>query len=275
MDPVIIGAIVVGGFSVVAASIGAIATLLAIRKRTSVEREAEDVSQSTQDALKEAVLYQADSVLSKMVMANLEGLTEVTREFKGMKVIPSGVTVEYIPGRFWADHPSGRIVTGPTLENATLAMKDVSLRVVNPSDKEADYNIEITGGLTDNDAAFDYQVGIVFSAGMYITREEVEVAYRDAEFKREFHSFDVRFPLNVLELKVVFPDGYEISCYPMVFHFDSERTIITEVEKLTSGFTENPNGAKFRVAQPRVGFRYAIFWVSPTQDRVDALRESG
>lgn len=274
MDSTIIAAIIAGLFGVAAAVAGALATWRANNRRSQAEKETLAVSKSTQDALLETSLYRANSALSRMVMTNLDGRTEVTRDYRGIKVNPRAGSINSIPGRSWVSHPAGQIIQGPELVGPpTLHTKYVQLKIVNADNKVAEFNIEVTGGLTQNDPAFDFEVRTVYSIGMCITREEMVLAYTNDPFKNEYHSFDVTFPVDLLDLEVAFPERYQVQAFPTVFYINSENPNDTELVRIRGGFNKTPTGAKFRVDQPKVGFRYAIYWVPPTRQEVDALQQ--
>lgn len=279
MDSTIIAAIIAGLFGVATAAATALAgwannrRRLAETRRSQAEKETLDVSQAAQSALRETSLYNANSVVSTMVMTDFDGRTEVTKRYSSIKVNPRAGTINSIPGRSWVIHPAGEIIRGPELDGApTLPTKYVELKIVSADKKVAEFNIEVTGGLTANDPAFDFGVKTVYSKGMCIDSEEMALAYNDDLFKFEYHSFDVTFPIGLLDLEVIFPGKYLVQVFPMVFNLNSEDQNGKELERVRGGFNKTAKGATFRIDEPTVLFRYAIYWIPPTRNVVDALR---
>lgn len=272
MDPQIVGAIIVAIAAVIGAVIGAISSQRSRSRLRKVEAETLDVSESLRDDVIGTFGYKISFVSSKMRMTNMQGTTEVTRSYRDVKVVRSGVTITHIPGRVWVEHPTGKIATCPQfIGMPSLPAKAVELKIVEAKDKECVFNVEVTGGLTDNDPGFDYEFQTTYSKGICVTREEMEEAYKQADFKKEYHSFDVVTPIDILDVEVVFPEGYRVQAYPVVFYLNSELIINRELERVKAGFDKTATSAKFRVEQPKIGFRYAIYWLPPSSREVEQL----
>lgn len=214
---------------------------------------------------------------AKMRMKNLEGETEVTRVYRGVKVIRDGVTITNISGRVWVSHPGGKIITAPHLMGAPSFTKAVELKVIATTEQaagqECEFKIEVTGGLTNGDPGLDYEYQAVYSKGVCVTREEMADAYRGDEFDKEYHSFDVVEVINKLELEVTFPEGYKVHAYPMVFFANGETIVQKELQQIIPGFSKTATPSVLRVDQPKVGFRYAIYWIPPSAREVEQLRK--
>lgn len=271
MDAQIIAAIIVAIAAVIGAVIGTISAQRTKTRLKKVEDETLDVSESLRGEI-ETFGYKISSVLSKMRMTNMQGATEVTRTYRGVKVVRSGVTITHIPGRIWVDHPTGKITTCPQLtDTPSLPAKAVELKIVTAEDKECVFNIEITGGLTNSDPGLDYEFQTTYSKGICVTKEEMEEAYKQADFKKEYHSFDIVSPIDILDLEVAFPEGYLVQAYPVVFYLNSELIINRELERIKVGFDKSGTSAKLRVEQPKIGFRYAIYWLPPSSREIEKL----
>lgn len=272
MDPAIVGGIIGGAGAVIGAVIAAIIAVSSRKRLDNIEKETLDTSLAVRKDLMDTFGYTMGSVVWKLRMTDVQGAVELTRICRDVKVVRSGVVITQIPGRVWVVHPAGRITTCPTLIGTpSLPAKAVELKILQENDKECVFNIEVTGGLTDGDPGLDYEFQTICSKGMCVTREEMEDAYRQADFKKEYHSFDVTTPIDILELEAEFPEGYRVQAYPIVFYLNSELTINRELERVRGGFNISGTSAKFKIEQPKIGFRYAIYWVPPSLREVEQL----
>lgn len=231
-------------------------------------------STSLKEEFTESCGYKTNAVYMKMRMIDLQGKTEIVTSHQGFQVHRKDLTIAHIPGGVWVQHPDGYIETLPYLTSPpSLLTKAVELRDVNVKEdgKRCTFKVEVTGGLTSADPPFDFEDRTVLSKGVCITKEEMEEIYKSDDFKKEYHSYDVIFPMDVLVLEVEFPEGYSIQPYPIVFYLYSELVNNIELTRVKTGFQSLVRGARFTVDEPRVGFRYAIYWIPPTIREVERL----
>ena len=222
-----------------------------------LEVQQQETAKSLEEELIERYGFKAESITSQSETLNSEGDVRVTRGWKGIKVSP-GVTLAYIPGHFWMGTPGASIKKGPTIIGAAFpkAIRPVATRQGN----NCDYRMEITGSLTSDDPPLDYGLQIEYEKAVLMSRQDVEAAYKDDDFKQDYHSFDVDIPTDRLELEVVFPQGISVTTFPGVFYGRSELVHEKEYNRVKHGFEATPRGGRFIIDGPLVGFRYFIYW---------------
>lgn len=276
MQTIIAG--VIGAAAVIAASI--IAAVQAGRAKDAKddvnelqETIAETSSLREQEYLRRYA-FKAASVSDVRTVKDLQGTVEVVRQYQGVKVVDKGISLGYLPGRVWVS--PGTITKEPSLIPPPSFSKAVSLVIQSSESQRCEFTVEIAGGLTEGDTGLDYGFRTTYCRGVVITKEEMDQAYRDDVFKNEYVSFDVDFPLDELELRVEFPEQYKVQCFPAVFLAYSECMHGLELQKTRDGFEAmSTGGARFKVKEPLLGFRYAIYWIPPPEKEVDRLRAEG
>lgn len=273
-------AAIIGALAVVVASvITAIVQIINNRRTKKRLNQTEDVLVEGLRLLEkeyvESCGYKTKTVSMKMRMMDLQGKTEITTSHQGIKVIRKDLAITHIPGGVWVQHPDGHIVKKPHLMSQSSLTKSVELSDINLREdrKKCTFKVEITGGLTSTDPPFDFEDRAITSKGVCVTKEEMEETYKSDEFKKEYHSFDVVFPLDLLVIEVEFPKGYSVQSYPIVFYSQSELVNDKELDRVKTGFQRLATGARFIVDKPLVNFRYAIYWIPPTKREVERLLE--
>lgn len=286
MDPVIIGALIGATAVIVAAVLGVWGRSQAkkanqmgkrvaetAKRADEVEREVEGVSKGLQEESLKRYGFKASSVVSRSEITDLQGTMKLTKEFHGVQITRPDVVLADIPGMVWVDHPEGKIKQFPDLVERPHFPKFVDLKPENYEEKRCEFRVVVTGGLTQGDPPLNYEFETVYSKAACMTKEEMDKAYEGAIFKMEYHSSDVDIPMDVLELEVVFPQGYTVEAFPGVFFGKVEYMHNFELQRVQSGFTRELRGAHFRIQDPLLGFRYLIYWVPPSQKELDQLRQ--
>ena len=189
----------------------------------------------------------------------LQGDSQVTRGWHSIKMRKGAVMAD-IPGRLWVDTPGAKIQALPRLINHSEFDKKISLSIRKSTDTECDYALEITGYLTGDDPPLDYEIEAAYTANVLTTKNAVEAAYASSTFKSDYHSFDVEYPVETLELEVTFPKDCPIKAYGTVFHGRTENINVEEFNRVKDGFMRNNRGGRFTIKNPGIGFRYLIYW---------------
>jgi len=268
VDSAVIAAFVTAGGAVLASII---TTVVAINKNTrrnnarlnQLQEQQQEVSRSLGTILLEKYGLKADSAASNSEVLDTEGNSRTKRCWKGVKVKDGGMAWSHIHQRIWIGTPGGKIKSGPSLRSHSAFPKDLSLVILKKTDQECEFQLEITGGLTANDPPLDFEISTDLSKAVLMSREEVETAYHNDLFKRDYHSMDVEFPVDSLELSVIFPENFPIQLFAGVFAGRSEVLHDPEYNRVKGGFTTNSRGATFKIDGPLVGFRYFIYWTPP------------
>ena len=107
-----------------------------------------------------------------------------------------------------------------------------------------------------------------------MTKEEAAETYAKDLFKKEYHSFDVRFTIDELEIETEFPEGYNVRAFPGVFLRGSETWHDLELQRIKEGIEATSRGARLKIREPRIGYRYLIFWEPLPQRQLQQLRST-
>src|SRR5713101_7629734 len=97
----------------------------------------------------------------------------------------------------------------------------------------------------------------------FMTREEVEEAYKEDLFKYEYYCAEVDTPLDELIVEVAFPRGFKVEPHPGVFSSRGEILDGFELKRIAHGFERENNEAKLVVRNPLVEYTYLIYWLPP------------
>lgn len=119
------------------------------------------------------------------------------------------------------------------------------------------------GGLSEKDGEISYSYAYSISKGFCMTKEEADQAYKDDPFKYEYCAMAVTNPTELIELEVRFANGYAIRPYLAAFVGYTEFINDKELKKRSDEgcLTRIDDiGARFRIKQSLIGFRYAIYW---------------
>src|ERR1035437_3752998 len=264
MNPAIVAAMVISGGTIIASVITAVVTVRRNKAKLtkSLEQQQQEASKSLHDIMLVKYGFKAASVFSKSEIVDLDGSSKTTRKWNGVKV-REGVTWSHIHQRIWVGTPGGKSKHAPTLTSHSNFPKDLSLAVLKRTDQECEYQLEITGALSANDPPLDFEVEVEFSKSVLMCREDVEEAYRNDLFKRDYHSMDIEFPIDSLELSVVFPENFPVQLFAGVFNGRSEVLHEQEYTRVKGGFKADSRGATFSIDSPLIGFRYFIYWCPP------------
>lgn len=282
MDTVVVVAIIGAIAMVLSALISAFGAWILTRKKYQKEieereRQATETSIGLQDEILQTFGYQIREVTSKVEFRNYEGAYDLTTSRKGVKITKTGVTLPRLPGTILIEHPSAQFETSPQIKNIShIPGKVAELKDEVLSDKQIRLYIQISpDGLTDSDPEFNWEYKLEAHSGLCITKEEMEEEYKDEIFKNEYFFFDVKEPIDTLNLEVVFPVGYEVKAFPAVFYYGSKIINSVELQQTKEGFDESSINPRLIIARPKIGFRYAICWVPPSSERVAQLRKGG
>ena len=105
-----------------------------------------------------------------------------------------------------------------------------------------------------------------------MTKEQAVETYAGDLFKKEYFGFDVRFPTDQAEIEIKFPQGYNVRAFPGVFLAASETWHDLELQRIKEGIKPTSRGARLKIKEPRIGYRYLIFWVPLSRKEVEQLR---
>lgn len=279
MDPVMGG--IIGSIIVAVAII--VGNFIAVRLRKSAKKERKEFLEEipkTLESLKEEAVkrygfaYEVKYAKSKGIIENLEGRVRIIREYRGLGVIEEGMVLPDIVEEAWVSAP-GKIDCKPKLISQVEKSdfhKQISLVVEDHSERNCKFRVEIEGGLTKEDGDINYGYEYTHSKGVCMTEEEAEEAYAKDNFKKEYICFDVRFPINKLELEVEFVEGYNVKVYPGVFLGGSETWNDLELQRIKEGIERTSRGACLKIDNPVLGFRYLLFWVPLARSEVEILK---
>lgn len=113
--PIEIIATIIGAAAILVASIitAVVQTINNRRLYTRLQQiEAVTVQSSIplQEKFVQSCGYKTSSINMRMRMIDLEGKTEMITRHQGFKVIIKDLTIAYIPGGAWVQHPNGYVV---------------------------------------------------------------------------------------------------------------------------------------------------------------------
>ena len=201
----------------------------------------------------------------------LDGSATIRRSLQGIKV--SGpIKIDQIPGSVAPGTRNGRIIKHPTFIRKVKFAKPVVLTQRVKNENLSVFDVVIRGSLTQSDPKLDFEYESSIARSFLMTREEVEKAYRNQDFKYEYISLRMEMPTDKACLEISFPNGYPVELFPGVFFGESESMHDSELNRVTKakGFKKTRYGARFTVNKPVVGFNYIIYWVSPTKSELAA-----
>lgn len=265
-------AVIGGVLGAVGTIIGALIAVLGHRRNDRKVRSIENAAIGSVEALPGFGLHAA-YVNDFRTLLDLEGTVEIVRKFGNIKVTEPGTNISYIPGRMRVI--PGFLQTPPELLPDIGYEKALKLEIRKSDRQSCEFTVEIQGGLSTNDPELSFGFRAVAEGAVVTTKEEMEKQYKNDAFRNEYVSSDIDVPMDVLELCVEFPPSYNVKCFPAVFIGHSEVMIDRELQRTKDGLmmTET-GGARFRVENPVLGFRYAIYWIPPNEDEVARLRKA-
>jgi hypothetical protein len=161
---------------------------------------------------------------------------------------------------FFTATQGAKIRTPVRLTNRERYSKQLTLRLLESTDTQCRYSLEIVGGLTSSDPPLDIDLEIQYQRTALMSNAAAQAAYANDVFKYEYFCFDVEFPVSELELEIAFATTVSVAIFPAVFFGWSEFSHDAELRRTHSGFTKTPNGARFIIKEPLVGFRYLLHW---------------
>ncbi|HEX73922.1 MAG TPA: hypothetical protein G4N93_02075 [Dehalococcoidia bacterium] len=218
--------------------------------------------------------YGARYVKSKAIIEDLEGKTRITREYHGVAVIADEMRLLSFPEEVWVGAP-GKIVIEPhplpQVERPNFR-KHIGLVPEQFGEQLCKFRIEVEGGLTKADGEIAYGIEWTCSRAACMTKEQAVETYAGDVFKKEYFCFDVRFPIDEAEIEIEFPDGYNVKAFPGVFLAGSETWHDLELQRIKEGIEPTSRGARLKINNPELGYRYLIFWVPLSRREVEQLR---
>jgi hypothetical protein len=279
MDAQVSAAVVTGICGIVVAIISNFVTYKISTKKSDEKIQKLDEislkgSLSIYKAYKDECGYFTSNVIRTMQQKDLNGTVEIKTLHRNFKVLWDGLSISGIPNKTWVNHPNGKIINPTTLVYKSPNFNknvDIGSVLVQEDGKSCTYQLEVTGGLTKTDPPLDWEEKTVIAHGVCVTREEMEDVYKQDEFKNEYHSIDIMHPMDTLKIKVEFPEVYKVQLFPIVFYLDSEFVNNRELERVKDKFKLLSSGAEFEIDMPRIGMRYAIYWIPPTKKEIAQL----
>lgn len=230
--------------------------------KTKYEEEIAESTESLQDQFLERFGWKAERVVSRGEMTNTNGDLVLQRSWFGVRPGP-GMTITYVPGRFWTTTPGSDMNQLPNLTGVDAYPKGVTLVQSDVSKTSCKYRVEIDGGLTAEDPPLDFHVDIGFRRSILMSQASVTKAYAHDPFKKDYHAFDVEIPVDHLTLEIIFPKDLGFKVFPIVFFWNSELTNDRELQRVKGGFRRTEQGGLWEVERPYLGFRYALYWIAP------------
>lgn len=244
------------------------------RKQQHSEELAQSAAKAVQNSMLERFGFKVTSASFFADIIDMDGTSKMEWKWNGVRITRQSARLFHIPGMVWYSTPRAKITEYPVLTKKIFS-RDVKLAHLTRTDKECQFQIEISGGLAYEDPELSYEYRAEAFASFLMSREEVEATFEP--FKKEFFSIDVVTPLDRVDLEVTFPEGFLVDTYPGVFM----GTVLSdglmhgeELRRIEDGFIKTSRGAKFTIAEPLIGFRYLIYWVPLSQRVVDALKQS-
>jgi hypothetical protein len=221
--------------------------------------------------LEESYRISASANSLTCLITDLEGSAIVRKSCQGLKVL-GGIKLEQIYGKIEASAPGSKITGHPTLIGPVDFNKPVSIKHKVKKDNLSEFDVVITGGITNRDPNLSYEYETAIFKGYLMTREEVNEAYQGSDFKNEYVSLKMDMPTDKAVLEIGFPAGYVAQTAPGVFIGDSESMHDSELNRNYDGFEPGERGARFTINKPLVGFTYIISWDAPPREVFDKLR---
>jgi transcriptional regulator with XRE-family HTH domain len=203
--------------------------------------------------------WKAAKIESCFEIVDLKGNAIARRVFRGIQPEP-GIILNHIPGQIVMLTPGSRIVSGPKLADLSAQAKGLDLVVKRHGDAIQSYRVLVANGLASDDPPLSFSIETRFERAVLMTTEEVRDAYASDEFQWDYFSYDVVVPTDLLTLEVSFPRETTVELFPNVFFAWSELVCHPELRRTRNGFDVTPNRARFVVRNPRIGFRYLIYW---------------
>jgi hypothetical protein len=247
---------------VIALAVAAVLTAVVIgfgRILLNVRNSAEQaVGQLTAVAKKTmSFAYSVERVRSLVTIRNLDGDSVVLRELRGVRPTES-MAMSGLHGKMAG---SGEVIAPPALISITGAPGPYEFRSAVTAVGEASYQIAFNRPLLHSETV-DVAVQTDFRHLHRMTRAAIEEAYRRDQFRQEYTSMTIDVPVAVLDLEVVFPDGFTPDVYGVVFYGDSEtvaeaesRSVRNTVERLT------PSSFRLLIEKPQLRFQYGMYWI--------------
>lgn len=222
------------------------------------EHASQETFSSLGKRLKDQYGLQAES-LTVRVEINPEGSITHTRSWKGIEVSAYSA-IPSLPGKFQVSE-SGKIESPPELLGYSLSnsKKEVHLKPIDETGSE--FRVYIEGLLYSTDGLLSYETRASASKGVLMSKEEVEMEYKDSEFKYEYVAQDVDMLVKRLNLEIIFPERFPVKAYPGVFFGSTE--ILHNLELARVNFEYADRKGTLWVDEPLVGLTYLIYWMPP------------
>lgn len=258
MDQEIFGALIGAIATVAAALIG----LVTGRRQQKKERVKD------QDAFASVPKLSTSTHSVEIVESRTEfdenGSGKHSRRWLGLRTVQSLQNLR-VPYRMSASGPNGSIGR-PQVKEADGSVLTATWHGNVESAIIVEGSIVLNGVFGPTTGFVGYELEQVFESGLFVSRKEVEAAYRDDDWHTEYVGISVRDPIGRLKMAVVFPPSYEGLKPPptaVVFIGESERVHRMETERVGRLLTITANVAAIAVENPLEGMQYAITWMPP------------
>jgi hypothetical protein len=216
--------------------------------------EAESMGKAVDGIVAKAFAYRMERVCSSSTI-NEDGDVIARRELYGVQ-----------PNEGFAVHrlisfigTSGTRVEGP-LHELHGAHPTFRVDATGSTKSRAEIKIDLDQPLEYPDKV-DFVISATFAKAFQMSRKEVSQAYRNDDFKHEYHASIIDIPITVLELKVTFPESFEVKFHSVVFYGDSEIIAEQETRAIAGALEASSQSASLRIENPKLALQYAIYWI--------------
>lgn len=211
--------------------------------------------------------FKTRRVVTVMKVHNFDGDCTITRQWQGVQA-HEGSSISTMGGRFWLSGPKAEFGSMPELVdyNDNDFVKHVSLTSKQESRWHYNYIVEINPPMVVGDPVLNYEIAIHHKKAVLLDRDAIAHAYGTDLFPYDFYCFDVYLPIGELVIEVEFPLSCNCVPHAAVFFGHSEVRHSKELERSLPGFDLTARGARFNIENPRIGFRYAIYWDGAEHD---------
>lgn len=195
-----------------------------------------------------------------------QGCGEMTRECDGI-IAPQNVDVLRIPFKAWVQQGD--------LEERQPRITPLATSAVDPEwQLRKDAGSSVEGWIWFRDLRTHSGETLGFRAiqkmgqAFCASKEELDAAYTDSDFKREYFASTAVVPVDELEIQVEFPanfDQVQKKASPAVFYGSSEELYWGELDRIkeSKSFTTSKGVATLRILKPVRGHQYAVAWEPP------------
>jgi len=241
------------------------------KKALKAEQAMVNIPKSLEGRLEDRIGYKIGGIYLSAEINN-DGSFEGLWRWEKVQRVRQDVPLTQLPGELWYSPPDCRITKLPTLKPNSYK-RELEINILEHKDNRCKFQVEIAGGLGFGDElTYEYEAEVY--KGFFMTREELEKNGPPA-FQKEYWSFTVVTPVDKIELKIQFPNGFGVDTFVGVYPGDTptEKSFHSaELDRLEKhqSFKRGVNWANLVVDSPIMGFTYLIYWVPPSRKDVDA-----